>query len=67
MWVDCGHCKDPLLQRVGLAPVGVFQALNKKPAVVLLPLWRLSCSLTRSECGLDLDMENKGTPHGWLL
>ena len=34
MWMDCGHCKDPLLQRVGLTPVGAFQVLNKNPAVV---------------------------------
>ena len=38
MWVDCGHCKDPLLQRVGLAPVGVFQALNKTCSGAVAPV-----------------------------
>ena len=37
MRVDCEHYKDPLLQKVGLASVGVFQVFNKKPEVVDLP------------------------------
>ena len=32
-------------------------------AGVELPLWRLSCNLTRTDGGLDLAMEDKGTPH----
>ena len=37
MRVDCEHYKDPFLQKVGLASVGIFQVFNKKPEVVELP------------------------------
>ena len=45
------------------APVGLLRVLNKSPTGVELPLWRLSCNLTKTDGGLDLAMEHKGTPH----
>ena len=41
---------------------GFCRSLIKILAGVELPLWRLSCSLTRADSGLDLAMEDKGTP-----
>ena len=58
MWVGCEHLKNRPFQGVGLAPVG---RLN--PTGVELPGWRRSYSLTRTDCGLDLALGDKGTPH----
>ena len=42
---------------------GVLRVLNKNSAGVELPLWRLFCSFTRTDSGLDLAKEDKGPPH----
>ena len=64
MWVGCKHFKNPLLEEVNLESVGgVLWVLNKNPTGVRLPLWRLSCNLTRIDAGLDVAMEDKVTPH----
>ena len=63
MWCPA-NTKIPLLEEVGLAPVGGFcRSLIKKPEGVELTLWRLSCNFTRTTGGLDLAKEDKGTPH----
>ena len=62
------NAKIPLLEGVGLEPVGGFcrSLIKKKPEGVELTLWRLSCNFTRTTSGLDLAKEeDKGTPQ-WV-
>ena len=42
---------------------GCFGGPWWKPAGIELPLWRLSYNFTKTDGGLDLAMEDKGTPH----
>ena len=52
-----------LLEGVGLVPVGgFFSPWGEKKQKVELPLWGLSCYLTRTQGGLALPMEDKGIP-----
>lgn len=48
---------------VGVEGDLVIMVLNKNPRGVELPLWRLSCNFTRTDSGLNLAMEDKGTPN----
>lgn len=56
--MGCEGLKNPPFQGVGLAPV---EGLN--PTGVELPVWRPSCNLTGTDCGLDLALGDKDTPH----
>ena len=57
-----GTTKHPLLAGWAWCLWGVLCVLNKNSAGMELPLWRLSSSLTRTDSGLDLAMNDKGTP-----
>ena len=46
--------------------VGFCGSLIKNSAGVELPLWRLSCNFTRTDCGLDLAMEDKALHMQWV-
>ena len=59
----CECHKNPLLERVGLVPVGVCRSLVRNPAGMELPLRRLLRSLTGRDSGLDLALEGRGTLH----
>ena len=60
------NAKIPLLEGVGLAPVGGFRRSLIKKSLKELTLWRLSCNFTRTTSGLDLAKEeDKGTPQ-WV-
>lgn len=66
MWNLAGRLsmlRNPLLEGIGLVPVGCFCVLNKNPAGVELAQWRLFCNFKRTHGGLVLPMENKGTPY----
>lgn len=59
--VGVNTTKIPLLDGVGLVPVGVFcraQAGNRNERWSC-PCEGLSCNLTRTQCGLALPMEDK--------
>ena len=41
-----------------------FCRSSRRNSIALeLPRWRTSCKLTRTDCGLDLVMEDNGTPY----
>ena len=66
MWADSECHKNPLFEGVGLELVCggvVCRSLIKSSAGVEVSLWRLSCSFTETAGGLDLAMDDKGTPH----
>ena len=68
LWVGYKCHKNHFLEGVGLEPVEGegFRSLiikKKKPTGVELCLWRLSCNLARTDCGLDLAMKDKHTPY----
>ena len=67
MWVNCECHKNPLFEGVGLEPMRVLRVFNKNPVGTELPLWRLSYNFTKTDGGLDLAVEDKGTPHGVAL
>ena len=81
MWVDCiwnhvgrlwimwtlNATKIRSLKGWAWSPWGFFRVFNKNPAGVDLPLWRLSYNFTKTDGGLDLVMEDKGTPHAVAL
>ena len=50
-------------QKSPLSRNGPGTCADLSPTGVELPVWRLSCSLTRTDCGLDLALGDKGTPH----
>ena len=68
--VGCECHKIPSLKGWTQHLWGAFQVLNNnnnnnnnKPLGLELPLWRLSCSFTRTDSRLDLAMKDKGIPH----